>query len=68
MEIEDAHKFLISLGWTFTGQTCGCGGGAKKRTYNKDLDKIIINLRTKLYEINNQPKRPISELSTNLQG
>ena len=44
MEIEDAHKFLLSLGYTYTGQTCGCGGSAKKRTYNKTDNKIIINL------------------------
>lgn len=66
MEIEEAHKFLISLGWTYTGQTCGCGGAAKKRTYNKNFDKLIINIRTKLYEINNQPKKPLQELATSL--
>jgi hypothetical protein len=66
MEIETAHKFLISLGWTFTGQTCGCGGSAKKRSYNKDNDKIIINTRTKTYELNNQPKKPIQDLATSI--
>lgn len=66
MEIETAHKFLLSLGWTFTGQSCGCGGAAKKRTYNKDNDKIIINTRTKTYELNNQPKNTLSELATSI--
>jgi hypothetical protein len=66
MEIETAHKFLLSLGWTFTGQTCGCGGAAKKRSYNKDSDKIIINTRTKTYEINNQPKKLLQELATSI--
>jgi hypothetical protein len=66
MEIETAHKFLTSLGWTFTGQTCGCGGAAKKRSYNKDSDKIIINTRTKTYELNNQPKKPLQELATSI--
>lgn len=66
MEIETAHKFLLSLGWTFTGQSCGCGGAAKKRTYNKDNDKIIINTRAKTYELNNQPKNTLSELATSI--
>jgi hypothetical protein len=66
MEIEQAHQFLISLGWTYTGQTCGCGGSAKKRSYNKDNDKIIINTRTKTYELNNQPKKPIQDLATSI--
>ena len=66
MEIEHAHKFLLSLGWTFTGQTCGCGGAAKKRSYNKDSDKIIINTRTNTYELTNQPKKHLSELATSI--
>jgi len=66
MEIEEAHKFLASIDWIFTGQSCGCGGAAKKRSYNKDNDKIIINTRTKTYELNNQPKKPLSELATSI--
>ena len=66
MEIEDAHKFLLSIGYTYTGQTCGCGGSAKKRTYNKVDNKVIINLRTKHYTHNNELPKPIQELATNL--
>ena len=66
MEIETAHKFLESLGWAFLSQSCGCGGSAKKRSYIKGTDKIIINTRNKTYELNNQTKKPISQLATNL--
>jgi hypothetical protein len=66
MEIEDAHKLLLLFGYTYTGQTCGCGGSAKKRTYNKTDNKVIINLRTKQYTHNNELPKPIQELTTNL--
>jgi len=66
MEIEDAHKLLISLGWTFTGQSCGCGGGEKKRSYNKDNNKIVIKIRSKQYELNQTGYKPLSELATSI--
>jgi hypothetical protein len=66
MEIETAHKFLIGLGWTFTGQTCGCGGGEKKRSYNKDNNKIIIKIRSLQYELNKQGFKPLSQIYTDL--
>jgi len=66
MEIEEAHTFLTGLGWYFTGQTCGCGGSEKKRTYNKESNKIIIYVRSKQYEINRTGKKALSELATNI--
>lgn len=67
MEIDQAHTLLINSGWTYTGETCGCGGSAKKRSYNRQYDRLIINLRTKLYEINSGGKKPIQDLNqTNL--
>jgi hypothetical protein len=59
MEIK---TFLISNGWKYLGQTCGCGGSAKLDKYSKGNQRLSINLRKETYKINVQ--KPISEIQT----
>lgn len=50
--IMEIKTFLISNGWKYAGQTCGCGGSPKLDKYLKDNKRLTINLRKNTYKIN----------------
>lgn len=60
--IDQVDQWLRSLGWKYTGETCGCNGQAKKRTYHSDKGKIIINKKLLTYSYAEKINRPISEI------
>lgn len=59
-----AHERLIQLGWKFRRETCGCHGAEKKRIYTKGNDQLVYQTKQNLFQINNEPKKPISEIET----
>jgi hypothetical protein len=63
--IEDVHQWLTSIGWKYTGETCGCNGQAKKRTYHSDKGKIIINKKLLTYSYAETINKPLTEIYTN---
>lgn len=62
--MNEAHNHLTSIGYKYIGESCGCGGAEKKRTYRKDDIKILIYMRSLTYTINGIIKKPIQEITT----
>lgn len=58
------HEQLISLGWKFRRETCGCHGAEKKRIYTKENEQLVYYTKRNLFQINNDAKKPISEIET----
>lgn len=63
--IEETHQYLLSKGWKYTGETCGCNGQAKKRTYHSENGKIIINKKLLTYSYAETINQPLSQIFTN---
>ena len=57
------HDMLIASHWQFKGQSCGCSGSAKKRTYIRNGETIIINLKKNTFTKNSVNEKPIEEVS-----
>lgn len=64
MAIKD---WLISIGWKYMGQTCGCGGSPKLDQYLKEGKRLNINLRKETYKINGSIQKTIQEIYTDSQ-
>lgn len=62
--MNEAHNYLLAQGFKYIGESCGCGGSEKKRTYRKNDLKILIYTRSETYTINGIIKKPIQEIFT----
>lgn len=64
--IQRAHDFLLSLGYIFTGQSCGCGGKPVTRTYKTTEKQIKIFTKNETFKINNSTVQPLEEIYTSI--
>jgi hypothetical protein len=63
--ITPLHKQLLDAGYIYGGESCGCNGTPKKRTYHKNDLKLTINMNNRSYIVtDNETKyhEPIENL------
>ncbi len=60
----ETHNYLLQIGFKFAGESCGCGGAEKKRTYRKDDIRLFIYMKSQTYTTNGITKKPIQEIYT----
>ncbi len=64
--ILQAHQWLLSLGYKFTSQSCGCGGKPVIRTYKTTENTIQIFVKNETFKINQGPVAQLAEIYTTL--
>jgi|688.fasta_scaffold95125_5 hypothetical protein len=61
---EQAHEYLLSIGYLYLGESCGCNGMPKKRKYARGDEQVNILPKRQVYYTENRIKKRLHELFT----
>ena len=57
------HDLLLAAHWQYNGQSCGCGGRPKNKSYRRNGETIQINLKLNTFRKNKEHEKHLDEVS-----